>query len=223
MKSKPFFNNTDENSLATKLRRQRFNIFLSMLEGLPKPVHILDVGGSENYWEMMGVTPLLGNEIQVTLFNIEPQHVSLPGVTSVGGDGRDMHQFSDQQFDIVHSNSTIEHVGSFEDQKRMADEIRRVGKLYYVQTPNRYFPIEPHFLFPFFQFLPVVFRVWMLQHFKLGWYSKITDRQNALKEIQSIRLLCKEEMNELFSEANLYEERYFGLTKSFVSYLTVSV
>ncbi|WP_255695553.1 methyltransferase domain-containing protein [Rhodohalobacter sp. 614A] len=54
----------------------------------------------------------------------------------VQGDALDMHMFEDKSFDVVFSNSVIEHVGSFENQRRFADEVRRVGKAYWVQTPD---------------------------------------------------------------------------------------
>ncbi|MEM2045934.1 MAG: class I SAM-dependent methyltransferase, partial [Candidatus Bathyarchaeia archaeon] len=55
------------------------------------------------------------------------------------GDARCM-PFKDKSFDVVFSNSVIEHVGNYDDQKMCAEEIRRVGKCYFVQTPNFYFP-----------------------------------------------------------------------------------
>ena len=76
--------------------------------------------------------------------------VSLPDV----GDAVDMPGISDGAFDVVFSNSVIEHVETYENQRRMAAEIRRVGRRYFVQTPNRHFPLEPHFLVPGFQLLP---------------------------------------------------------------------
>lgn len=39
-------------------------------------------------------------------------------------------------------------VGKERDQERMAAEILRVGRHCYVQTPNKNFPVEPHFIFP---------------------------------------------------------------------------
>jgi hypothetical protein len=100
----------------------------------------------------------------------------------------------------------------------MAEEVRRVGKRYFVQTPNLYFPIEPHFVFPLFQFLPIWLRVWLVTHFDLGWYAKIPDRDRALKEVSSIRLLTKKKLRKLFPQARIFEEKYLGLTKSYIVY-----
>ena len=134
------------------------------------------------------------------------------------GDARDMSQFGDGQYDIVFSNSLIEHVGNYNEQKKVADEIIRIGKRYFVQTPNYYFPIEPHFLCPFFQYLPSRLKVFLLCHFNLGWYKKIKDCQKATEIADSIRLLKEYELKQLFPDANIYREKVLGLTKSFIMY-----
>lgn len=211
-----FADNTNERSVATDLRRRRFRLFTDMLAHIEPPVRILDVGGRQKYWEMMGFLPDAGHSI--TLLNIVSEPITLPHFTSVQGDARHMSMFGPAEFDIVFSNSVIEHVGSFEDQRRMANEVRRVGKRYYVQTPNRFFPIEPHFVFPCFQFLPLSWRVWLVQHFSLGWYPRLPDREHARREVASIRLLSAAELVALFPDGALYRERYLGLTKSFVIY-----
>ncbi len=218
MLQRHFADNTNTRSVATRLRRERFRILLDLLEGFTPPVTLLDIGGDQRYWEMMLAGISLPVQPQVTLLNIQPEKVTLPGFQAVTGDGRAMPQFSDRQFDIVFSNSTIEHVGSFEDQKRMAAEVTRIGKKYYVQTPNRFFPIEPHFVFPLFQFLPVLLRAWLLQHFRLGWIAKEPDPGLARKAVTAIRLLSRTEFCQLFPEAALFEERFYGLAKSFVAY-----
>ena len=219
---KRFADNTNEQSVATRLRRQRFQILLTMLRDSPGPLSILDIGGTPEYWDMMlaGVSPR--PPFHITLLNLEASAVSRPDVTATVGDGRAMSQFADKQFDIVFSNSTIEHVGSFADQGRMASEVRRIGKQYYIQTPNRYFPIEPHFVFPLFQFLPIKLRAWLLQHFNLGWHERIQDRQAALREVSSIRLLSRGEFQQLFPEARIFDEKFYGWTKSFVAYTSPS-
>lgn len=216
---KYFADNTNERSVATRLRRQRFQILLDMIRYSGSPIHILDIGGRPDYWEMMLASQSLKADPHITLLNTETYAVSRPNFTALVGDGRTMPQFADQQFDIVFSNSTIEHVGDFADQQRMANEVRRIGRRYYIQTPNRYFPIEPHFLFPLFQFLPITWRVWLVQHFNLGWYSRIPDYRRALAEVTSIRLLSKAEFLQLFPEARIFEEKFFGLVKSFVAYI----
>src|ERR1044071_2026324 len=137
-----FADNRHPRSLASRMRAERYRRLRSLLDGLAKPVSILDVGGTTNVWETMG---LAGHpDVQITLLNLELQPVSYSNMRSVAGDGRDMSEFRDGEFDVVYSNSVIEHVGDAAQMTRMASEIRRVGKCYFVQTPNRYFPIEPH-------------------------------------------------------------------------------
>ena len=67
--------------------------------------------------------------------------------------------------------------------------MQRITKNIFVQTPNKYFPLEPHFLFPFFQFLPLGMQVWLLTHFQLGWYPKYQSKEEAKGAAKSIRLL----------------------------------
>lgn len=213
-----FADNTNKQSVAFQLRQKRFQLFANMLNDFSATVSILDVGGTQGYWKMMADQSPLLEKVQVTLLNIQREETSVPNFKGVSGDARAMPQFTDKQFDIVFSNSTIEHVGNYLDQKNMANEVARVGKQYYIQTPNRYFPVEPHFVFPFFQFLPISIRVWLVQHFKLGWFPRIPDDKKALAEVRGIRLMTKSEVQALFPDAEIFEEKYFGLTKSFVAY-----
>jgi len=119
---------------------------------------------------------------------------------------------------VIFSNSVIEHLGSYSDQSLMANEVRRLGERYFLQTPNRYFPIEPHFLFPFFQFFPYKLKIWLVTRFNLGWFGKIPDENKAREIISSIRLLNKKELKILFPESKIKEEKFLGLTKSFIVY-----
>ena len=211
-----YANDERADSPANKFRRERFKLFRSLLETVPKPYKILDVGGKEAFWEQMNFT----NEpdVEIVLLNLATMPVSLPKFTSCAGDARNMQQFQEKEFDVVFSNSVIEHVGDFEQQERMASEVRRVGKRYFVQTPNRYFPLEPHFLFPYFQILPFEAQVFLVRHFDVGWYKKLSDRWRAEELINSHRLLTKNEMLQLFPQSNLFHEKFFGFTKSFIAY-----
>lgn len=183
---------------------------------MPRPVTVLDVGGTALYWQTM--PPEYRKDFCITLLNLEATEIEDPNISSVVGDARDMHCFEDQSFDVVFSNSVIEHVGTTSDQKRMADEIMRVGRSYCVQTPNKWFPIEPHFEFPLFQFLPVFVRARLMQRYSLGWYGRIPDAELARQHVLSIRLLSYRQFANLFPGATIYRERIFGLTKSFIAY-----
>jgi SAM-dependent methyltransferase len=119
-----------------------------------------------------------------------------------------MPKFDTGSFDVVFSNSVIEYVGAFSDQERMASEVLRVGKRYYVQTPNRFFPIEPHFLLPGFQFLPRWMKVAMIQRFALGWYDRAATREEACCLADEIRLLRRGELRRLFPGGKIMEERF---------------
>jgi hypothetical protein len=163
---------------------------------------------------------MLGDEpadIRVTLLNLEHQGVSSARFVSASGDARSIPQFADRSFDVVFSNSVIEHVGGYDQQRRMANEIQRVGRRYFVQTPNKRFPLEPHFLFPWFQYFPVSVRAWMLNRFDVGWYKRIPDPAAARAEVKSIQLLTRARFSALFPGARIHEERIAGLTKSFVA------
>ncbi|NJR63972.1 MAG: methyltransferase domain-containing protein [Cyanobacteria bacterium CRU_2_1] len=208
----------ESDSLSVQLRKKRFGLFTSLMASVPTPVKLIDVGGTAGIWEREWFSQGQSDEIEILLLNQKEIPVAHPRIKSVTGDATNMKKFQDQEFDVVFSNSVIEHVGDYEDQRRMANEVCRIGKRYFLQTPNRYFPIEPHLIFPFFQFLPLAIQVWLVMHFDLGWCKKIADKQEAISFVQSIKLLSKQELINLFPKAKLFEEKVFGLTKSFIVY-----
>jgi hypothetical protein len=208
--------NQDEASLSAAFRRRRFQIFINLIDTLPGPVTILDVGGEPRFWEVMG---LAGNpKIQVVLLNQMHFYVAWPNLEAVVGDATDLRRYANNQFEAVFSNSVLEHLGSYERQQRMAAEVQRVGRCYFVQTPNRYFPLEPHFLVPFFQFFPEWLQIELVQHFNLGWYPKRSDRNLAARLVRSHRLLTEAEMRTLFPKGKIYKETVLGMVKSLTAY-----
>jgi SAM-dependent methyltransferase len=196
-------------------RERRFKLFQTLLNELPRPIRILDIGGTQFFWEKMNFT----NEpnVRFTLINLYPQEAPSENFECVIGDATNL-PFQDKQFDIVFSNSVIEHLFTWENQVKMANEIRRVGKNYFIQTPNLYFPIEPHWLFPFFQFLPIFVRVFLTRHFNIGGYPKTNNQVEAVKRVKEVRLLSIREMQKLFPEGQCYKEKFMSLTKSIVMY-----
>ncbi len=213
------YDNRQSDSWATNLRNHRLNLFKSLLTTLETPIKILDVGGTLEFWKNSGLIDS-DRDIQLTVLNMNPLEVSgeYLNIKTFVGDARNMKDFADGEFDVIFSNSVIEHVGDYRDQDLMAREIVRIGKQYFIQTPNLYFPIEPHFVFPLFQFFPRELKFWLVTHFKLGWYERVTDEKAAWELVNEVRLLSKDEFKSIFPNAAIYQEKVFGLTKSFIAY-----
>lgn len=94
----------------------------------------------------------------ITAVNISQEHTEVikkryPMVDAKAADARRL-PWSDKYFDIVFCNAVIEHVGGEADQRQMASEIMRVGKRWFVTTPNRWYPFEFHMRMPFVTWLP---------------------------------------------------------------------
>jgi 2-polyprenyl-3-methyl-5-hydroxy-6-metoxy-1,4-benzoquinol methylase len=215
------YDHRQSDSWSSNLRNRRLNLFKSLLETVQvgSPVTILDVGGTLDFWKNSGLINSNQN-IHLTILNMNYIEVDsvFQNIKTVVGDARNMKEFGDKEFDVIFSNSVIEHVGTYRDQESMAQEIMRISNRYFVQTPNLYFPIEPHFVFPFFQFLPRQLKFWLVTHFKLGWYNRVTDEREAWAIVDEIRLLSKNDFMAVFPHAKIYQEKVLGLTKSFVAY-----
>jgi len=98
----------------------------------------------------------------------------------------------------------------------MVDNLQRVAQYYFVQTPAFIFPFEPHFLFPFFHWLPRKIRIWLTLHFKLGWFKKCKNKMDAELLVDSIRILKKRELKILFKGATLIKEKFLMMSKSYI-------
>jgi Methyltransferase domain len=197
-----------------RFRARRMQQFVARF-AVTDQTRILDVGGTPANWQLTDVWP------RVTLLNMpRGQERSEDGFTFVSGDGCQL-PFRDQSFEIVFSNSVIEHVGSTEQQRRFADEIRRVGRGYWVQTPNRYFPLEPHLLTPFVHWLPRnLQRAWVTKWTIWDWIERPShDRREYYIHhfLEDIQLLSASELAALFPEAEILQERSFGWTKSLIA------
>jgi hypothetical protein len=176
-------------------------------------MRILDVGGTDLVWR------LVDQPAEVVLLNLDvPEQVGpLPAnMRYVQGDGTNL-PFADGEFDICFSNSTIEHVHTYERQRAFASELRRVGKGIWMQTPARSFPFEPHWLGFFIHWLPKRWQRRVARNFTVwGWVNRPTQQQvDAL--VDEYRLLDHRELRELFPDCQIRRERFLGLTKSYVA------
>ncbi|MCY7360774.1 MAG: class I SAM-dependent methyltransferase, partial [Ignavibacteria bacterium] len=182
-----------------------------------KPLKILDLGGSDYYWQSLNFTD--NENYKIEILNIENQNTeNFKNISFLKKDVRDLSFIEDKEYDLIYSNSLIEHLNNFDEQKKLAKEIQRTGKKYFIQTPNYYFPVEPHFLFPFFQFLSVDMKTKLISNFNLGWFEKQTDIVKARELANSIKLLKEKELKEIFPGCKIYKEKYFSLNKSFIAY-----
>jgi len=215
-------NDADVNSLGSYFRRKRAKVLKSFLDQIKvEKIRILDIGGRSSFWNNIQLGDYM-KRLDITIVNIEENRDSTERFKYIAADARDL-PFLVDSFEVVFSNSVIEHVVgdngvTFCEQQKMANEILRVGKKFYVQTPNYWFPMEPHFMFPFFQWLPISIKAFLLRNFNLGWHKKIKNKDEAIRIAKSIRLLTSKEMNSLFPDSNTYKEIFFGLTKSITKY-----
>jgi hypothetical protein len=207
-------NHQQSGSLSDQLRRKRFQLFLQLIAEMKGPLNIIDVGGTLSFWQKMNF--LNQNNIQLTIANLHPPAITHPKITFLVMDARNMQQIEDQQFDVAFSNSVIEHVGSFEDQQLMAAEMQRIAGKVFIQTPNYYFPIEPHFLFPFFQFFPMWLKIWLVTNFNMGWFQRARTKQQAINLINGTRLMKLKELRQIFPACSIVKERFLFITKSFI-------
>jgi 2-polyprenyl-3-methyl-5-hydroxy-6-metoxy-1,4-benzoquinol methylase len=210
-----FADSKSSGSLGNQFRKKRFAFFKKQIDSLAKPLNILDVGGDESYWVNRG----LGNNehFQITILNLEKKKTSSKNITSISGNATNLYEIKNNQFDICFSNSVIEHLHTHEKQVKMAEETQRVGKYHFIQTPNRNFIIEPHYLLPFFQFIPKKIQYLILTKTKLSRMKK-WKKDFAKNYVDEIRLLSLREMKELFPNSKFDLEKIFGLTKSFTAH-----
>ena len=213
----------NKKSVEFGFRAKRFAVIQNIIQQiLDEKGHcqILDLGGSEKYW-LIGEDFIKANRhrLHFTIINPEQQESRDPALFTFSiGDATDLALFSDRKFDFVHSNSVIEHVGDRDAMRRFAENTRRLGKHFYMQTPNFWFPYEPHFRFPGFQWLPASLRAFLMTKARMGFFEKQASYKDAKWHVDSIRLLSAGDVKQLFPEAKVVKERVFGLPKSIMAY-----
>ena len=173
---------------------------------------VLDLGGTSSIWATLPIA------MEITILNLPAtEHLNVVSHHSfnyVEGDACHVIEYQERQFDIVFSNSVIEHVGAVERQADFAEEVRRLGKSYWVQTPSKWFPIEAHCGMPFWWFYPQKLR----QYFIERWRKKLPGWTQMVEET---RVLTKADLQRYFPEATICVETYFGIPKSYIAYYSV--
>lgn len=207
-----FLDHNRSGSIAHRCRQQRNEEFKRRFPDLAD-MRVLDLGGTAISWRVAGLRAQ-----HVTIVNLdrgeepaEPWMETVQGDACLGGFGK---------FDLVFSNSLLEHVGGHVRRQQLADVIRESAPAYWVQTPYRYFPIEPHWFFPCFQFLPFRTRVTITRYWSFGYNPPLKDKAAATELVASIELVSATEMRAYFPDGRIWFERIGGLPKSTVAYKT---
>jgi hypothetical protein len=171
---------------------------------------VIDLGGRVSSWEHALVRPK-----HVHIVNLEPESGGIPEWAEVDyGDACALPPaILNRRYDLVFSNSVIEHVGGHERRLRLAEAVHTLAEFHWVQTPYRYFPIEPHWVAPGMQFLPLAVRTAYAHRWPLG-HTPPKDRADALQSVLWVELLDRTQMRHYFPHSKLIVERFLGLTKS---------
>jgi len=220
-------NTRDPNSLSSKFRQKRnvrLREIIDKIYAENKKTRIVDIGGNLAYWERVGIQFLKDRNIEITIVNIEKNELQDNKSISeifrfVVADGTNLHQFEDDQFHLAHSNSVMEHVGNWSNMRNFAAENCRISEYQYMQTPYYWFFVDPHFYkFPFFHWLPMPIRTFLLQNLSLAYRGKIPDFGQARLAVESSILLTGKEVRYLFPNSNIKFERFLGFKKPIIVY-----
>lgn len=195
-------------AVGRRTRRRRMERLKAVM-GLGPGLKILDLGGRPEIWES------IPEKLDITILNLPGETgSSVPthhDVKFVDGDACDARQFPDRSFDLVFSNSVIEHVGPEERQAAFAREVRRLARSYWVQTPSKWFPIEAHTGMPLWWLYPEAMR----QLFLKRWRSQLEKWANSMADT---RVLTREQLERLFPASNVSVESLAGIPKSYAVY-----
>ncbi len=197
-----------------RFRKRRMRLFENIFQ-LSSTTTILDIGGDEFNWQF------IKSSSKITILNISMPKNIREGYKYrfVLGDAAYL-PFLDKQFDVAFSNSVIEHLSSFDRQRLMADEIKRVGKRYFIQTPAKYFPIEPHLITPFIHWLPLKIQSRLMRNFTIWGIITRPTQQFIDGFLRERRLLSFKEMKILFPDCRIIKEKFLFMTKSYIAVKT---
>ena len=181
---------------ANYFRPRRMKLFASAFR-VSSQTQIVDLGGTPFNWTLIEEKP------EVTFVNVPGESDYDPREHKMVIYDGSVVPFRDQSFDICYSNSVIEHVGNADAVAVFASEVRRLAPRYFVQTPNRYFFVEPHFLCVFIHWLPISLKRHLIRRGSLwGWMNK-PDQKTIDEWLRDIRLLTVKDMRRLFPDAEI--------------------
>ena len=210
-------------SIGSRFRSKRIAPLIKLIQNIYDTkgrVSIIDVGGKIGYWKIVDQKFLKDCNVHITILNIPDENDDTDTDIFVHktGNACNMPEYKENEFDILHSNSVIEHVGNWENIKQFSAETKRVAKSLYIQTPNFWFPIEPHYMTPFFHWLPRFTRIWLIQKRTLGSRGKANSLDDALEKLEDQpRMLNYSCFRLLYGDCTIFKEKFLFLNKSFIA------
>ncbi len=199
-------------NFSRRSRRQKFELFEKVFEPRPDD-RVLDVGASGQPFTGYTFEDHYPYADRIVAGGVDPREVEdarhlYPRVRYAMFDGCAL-PFRDKSFDIVFSNAVIEHIIGAGQQARFAEEVMRVGRSWFVTTPNYWFPFEPHYHLPFIQFLPREMQ---------RWYNRLLGSAIAKGTVQDIALLSARELQQLFPTSRVAKMRVTFWPETLVAY-----
>lgn len=177
-----------------------------------KPIagmRILDLGGQPGIWDSVELS------LNITCLNLPgvatTNHPSHHQITYVEGDACNMPYLQAGDFDLVFSNSVIEHVGDPDKKLQFANEVLRLSTNYWIQTPSICFPVEAHCGMPFWWFYPQVLRSYFLKR----WEKKLPVWTEM---VATTSVVSANELRHLLPGCKIHYEWLLGIPKSLVAY-----
>lgn len=219
---------TNKKSLRSMIRKKRVKHLVNLIdeiistEGITK-IRICDIGGTYRYWIIFPFEKFNKIKFEITLVNLQKimakesenyqQLFALENVEFIEeiGDGCNLSHVNDNEYHLSHSNSVIEHVGDWSRIKAFGAESKRIGKYHFIQTPNFWFPIEPHYFLPFIQYFPRPISTRLIMLFKKRNFD------TATSNFDENRMLSKKEFKFIYQDSHLITEWFFLMKKSFIA------
>lgn len=208
-------------------RKLRFQHFIANLPRTGGPLRIIDIGGTVPFWtRWWGLREDDG--IHVTLVNdhtqdeTDDEESNVPFLANLRTDATTLTAEDFSRYDCVFSNSCIEHLATWRDQMRMARTIMGSRLPYFVQVPNKFAPIDPHYprpYVPFFGAYPKEVQRRLLTLSALGSGGRHT-YESAGELLTYYNPLGPEDMRRLFPDAEVVIERPMGVPMSILAIRT---
>jgi hypothetical protein len=175
---------------------------------------VIDLGGRYRAWQRAPVQPKRLDMLNTLI--VPDAEVPEWAVFEQGDACALPAHIASRRYDLVFSNSVIEHVGGHERRQRFAESVHRLADAHWIQTPYRYFPLEPHWLVPGMQFMPVAARAQAAHHWPFTIWRPGSHEQ-ALEAVLNTELLDRTQMHFYFPSSALLTERVLGLPKSLIA------